>query len=535
MAVDLSSKQYLVIDDFADMRSMLRSMLVSYGVTKIDMAGNGKDAVKQLSKNKYDVVLCDYNLGDGKDGQQVLEEARDKGYIKYSTAFLMLTAENTMEMVMGAVEYLPDDYLSKPFNKDMLRSRLEKTIIKKGELEEIVNLLSNDQYAEAIAMCDRQIAQKPRNIAEIIKVKADILIKSGNYDEAAAIYEGVLAKRDVPWAMVGLGKVRFHTQNYMDAKNIFQKAIDLLNTHIEAYDWLSKTTLALGDRKEAMKILTTATEISPKAILRQMELGDLALKENDIAVATKAFKKAVQIGTNSIYQTPTNYTKLAKIQSNDSGKEALLTLSKLRADFGKDDEACLHAAIAESMVLKRLGRESDAKKAFAEAGNLFGKAQINISKDVSLEMAAACIANDDKDKGVDILRGLVMNHHDDKDLLSQVQDVFRSTGLADEGESVISAAIKEVTDLNNTANKLAGAGKLDEAISCLENALESMPDNSTIIGNIASVLLMYMKEKGKSDTCLYKVRQHLERLRKMDPISESYRKLNANYEKIMAS
>ena len=69
MGVDLISKSYLVIDDFADMRSMIRSMLVAYGVTNIDMAANGKDALKLLSKKSYDVVLCDYNLGEGKDGQ----------------------------------------------------------------------------------------------------------------------------------------------------------------------------------------------------------------------------------------------------------------------------------------------------------------------------------------------------------------------------------------------------------------------------------------------------------------------------------
>ena len=141
MGVDLASKSYLVIDDFADMRSMLRSMLVAYGVTNIEMAGNGKDAIKMLAKKTYDVVLCDYNLGEGKDGQQLLEEGKDKGLIPYSTAFLMITAENTMEMVMGAVEYLPDDYLSKPFNKDMLRSRLEKVIVRKDDLHGIVKLL----------------------------------------------------------------------------------------------------------------------------------------------------------------------------------------------------------------------------------------------------------------------------------------------------------------------------------------------------------------------------------------------------------
>jgi len=199
MGVDLISKSYLVIDDFADMRSMLRSMLVAYGVTNIDMAANGKDALKLLAKKRYDVVLCDYNLGEGKDGQQLLEEGKEKGLIQYSTAFLMITAENTMEMVIGAVEYLPDDYLSKPFNKDMLRTRLEKVIIKKDDLHDVVKLLNKERYEDAIALCDEKLGKNPRNRTELLKLKAEILMESESYEEAAAIFDSVLAKRDAPW------------------------------------------------------------------------------------------------------------------------------------------------------------------------------------------------------------------------------------------------------------------------------------------------------------------------------------------------
>lgn len=534
MAIDLTSKKYLVIDDFADMRSMLRSMLIAYGVSKIDVAGNGKDAVKLLSKNNYDVVLCDYNLGEGKDGQQVLEEARDKGYIQNSTAFLMLTAENTMEMVMGAVEYLPDDYLSKPFNKDMLRSRLEKVIIRKGDLDEIDKLLKKELYADAVALCDEKIAQNPRNLTELLKLKAEILLKSEKYDEAAVIFENVLAKRDVPWAMMGLGKVRFYTRQYLEAKEVFQKIVGGNHTHMEAYDWLVKTLLELGDRKEALNILAAATEVSPKAILRQMELGNLALKEKDFAVAAKAFKKAVHVGCNSIYQAPSNYTKLAKILGKSSGKDALAILSKLRSDYGKNDEASLHAAIAESLILKDMGRDNEAQKAYAEAGNLFGKSNNKVSKDVVMEMANACMAHGDKGKGLGLLRDLVKNHHEDRELLAQVQEVFGAVGIAAEGQEMINAAIKEVVDLNNTGTQLARAGKLEEAISFFEKAIQNMPDNSTINMNIANVLLMHMKANGKNDNYLYKVRQHLERAQNADPANENYRKLNAAYEKLLA-
>ena len=535
MGVDLTSKSYLVIDDFADMRSMLRSMLVAYGVTDIDMAGNGKDAIKMLAKKNYDVVLCDYNLGEGKDGQQVLEEAKDKGFIPYSTAFLMITAENTMEMVMGAVEYLPDDYLSKPFNKDMLRSRLEKVLIKKCDLEEIDKLLKKELYEEAIAACDEYAAQNPRNLSELIKLKAEILMESGRYEEAGHIFENVLAKRDIPWAMIGLGKVRFHTRKYLEAKKIFQNVIDANNTHTEAYDWLAKVMLALGDAKEALKILTTATEMSPKAILRQMELGNLALKEKDFDIAARAFKKAVQVGCNSIYQSPSNYTKLAKILGRKSGKDALASLSKLRSDYGKDDEANLHAAITESLILKNLARENDAKQSYAEAKALYGKFNNKTSKGVAIEMASACLEHGEKEKGLEILRDQVKNHHEDKELLSQVREVFDSAGLEAEGHELINAAIQEVVELNETGTQLVRAGKLEEAISFFEKAVETMPDNTIINLNIANVLLMHMKVNGKNDNYLYRARQYLERGHKLDPKNENYRKLNAIYEKLMVS
>ncbi len=535
MAIDLSSKHYLVIDDVVDMRSMLRSMLVSYGVAKIDMAGNGKEAVKLLGKHDYDVVLCDYNLGDGKDGQQILEEARNKGYIRYSAAFLMLTAENSMGMVMGAVEYQPDDYLSKPFNKDMLRSRLEKVILKKQEVDAVSRLLNKGLYAEAVAQCDAQIEQNPRNLAELLKLKADILLNLKKYDEAGAIFEGVLARRDAPWAMVGLGKVRFHTQKYLEAKIVLQKAIEECATHMEAYDWLVKVMLALGDRREALNILVHATEISPKAILRQMQLGDLASKENDLDLAAKAYKKAVQVGCNSIYQTPANYAKLAKIQGKASGKDALSTLAKLRGDFGKDDEANLCAAIAENLVLKGLGRENAAKKAFAEAVNLFGKSRHKMSKGVVMEMANVCLENGEKEQGFGMLRGLVKNHHDDEELMAQVHDVFCASGLAEEGLALINAAIKEVVDLNDAGTRLAREGKLDEAITFFERAVGDMPDNGTINMNIASVLLMHMKANGKNAMQLYKIRRHLENARKSDSSNDQYRKLNAVLEKLQAS
>jgi CheY-like chemotaxis protein len=74
----------------------------------IDHASNGNTAVKQYTELRYDIILCDYNLGEGQDCRQILEEFHKRHLMFPGTLFLMATAETTSALVMGAVEYQPD-------------------------------------------------------------------------------------------------------------------------------------------------------------------------------------------------------------------------------------------------------------------------------------------------------------------------------------------------------------------------------------------------------------------------------------------
>lgn len=62
----------------------------------------------------------------------------------------MATAENTSDMVMGAIDYLPDDYISKPFNRTIIHARLKKQLEKKENLSEISEALATNNYKKAI-------------------------------------------------------------------------------------------------------------------------------------------------------------------------------------------------------------------------------------------------------------------------------------------------------------------------------------------------------------------------------------------------
>ncbi|PUB87826.1 MAG: hypothetical protein DBP02_00510 [gamma proteobacterium symbiont of Ctena orbiculata] len=145
---------YLIIDDFDQMRVSFKGMLTSYGATDVTTCASGEKALKLLANNSYDVVICDYNLGDGKDGQQVLEEARYLGYLGHAATFFMITAESNMPMVMSALEHQPDDYMVKPINREVLHHRLTVALNRKRQLKAIDDALIRDDKLCAIDLPD---------------------------------------------------------------------------------------------------------------------------------------------------------------------------------------------------------------------------------------------------------------------------------------------------------------------------------------------------------------------------------------------
>lgn len=125
-----SNKSILILDDLPEMRSSLRSQVGSLGCERVAVSSNVKDALEQFKSNAFDVILCDYYLAGGTDGQQFLEFLRTRNIIGRGVLFVMITAEKNYESIVTAAECLPDDYLLKPFTADVLKMRLERLLEK---------------------------------------------------------------------------------------------------------------------------------------------------------------------------------------------------------------------------------------------------------------------------------------------------------------------------------------------------------------------------------------------------------------------
>ena len=170
----LEDKRILIVDDQAEMRALLKKMAQEQlGIEKIDVAMDAEEALGNIKANLYDIIFCDYELGLGKDGQQILEEVRHFKLISFNAAFILVTAATTRDMVMGALEYCPDGYLTKPINSHEFKVRILKVLKAKSHFKEIGHSI-DENNTEAIWLAERfiksaggSIKQPVRNVSEI--------------------------------------------------------------------------------------------------------------------------------------------------------------------------------------------------------------------------------------------------------------------------------------------------------------------------------------------------------------------------------
>ncbi len=513
--------RYLVIDDFPDMRLMVQGILRSLGVPddQIYTASNGIDALKLLEKRKYDVVLSDYNLGPGKDGQQILEEARYRNLLGVHAIFIMITAENTRDMIMGVVEHQPDSYLAKPFNKELLKNRLDKLFARKQILIPVNDALAKNQPTQALAQLDQIIASGPKNLSELLKLKAEIAISIGQYDQAAAIYNRILEERDLAWAHLGAGRILYTQKKYPEAQQIFEKLIQQNDALIPAYDWLAKCQSALGQSEEAEATLSKAVVSSPKSVRRQQFLGELALSNGHSDTAETAFKQAVRHGHNSAFNHPSLFSGLAKSSSaNGNHKEAFKSLDQMEKRFPENQEACLFKEATAAVIHQNQGDQEAARACLEKAETILVDLDQEMSTKAGLEMAKALSLLNEKEKAAKLFGRVVANHHDNDELLSEVKQAFKEASFdQEEAAQIIHEARQSVIKQNNQGVRLISEGKLEAAVELLEAASRQLPDNRTINLNAAKAAIMLMERKGATESGVQQVEQYLSNLTKMVP------------------
>ena len=117
------NKQILLVEDDVNFGTVLRDYLQLNGY-KVVLARNGLEGFEKFKKNEFDICILDVMM-PYKDGFTLAKEIRSKDK---STPIVFLTAKSMKEDVLKGYKIGADDYLTKPFDAEILLKKIEVLI-----------------------------------------------------------------------------------------------------------------------------------------------------------------------------------------------------------------------------------------------------------------------------------------------------------------------------------------------------------------------------------------------------------------------
>ncbi|MBN3004035.1 tetratricopeptide (TPR) repeat protein [Chromobacterium alkanivorans] len=521
-----SKRLFLIIDSLPEMQRALAMTLSSFGADKVEYASKAGDALAKMGKYEFDVVLCDYDLGNGYDGLYLFEEVKERNLIKQSCVFMIVTGERRSQRVISAAELGPDDYLLKPFTGEVLRERLEKAMRRREAFRLVDEAIMRHEYLSAIEVCSRLIGERGEFTLDFMKLKGSLALKIGDFDSARSLYMDVLRIKPVPWAKMGLAKSLTGLKAYDEARLLFEEVLTDNDRVMEAYDWLAKLYRSNHNLDEAQATLKQATDISPVVFRRQQQLAEVALLNNQLEVAEDACQTTLDIAKYTWHRSPTHYAALARVQlARGDTANVGRTLSNLRRDYRYNEEGEWMASVVDSQLQSKKGNRDKARQLFSDAETKFRQLAPKLSSDAQMEFARACYAQGHKDAGNSVMRDLVRNHHDDEELLARFGDMFEEVGLGEDGRQLIADNVQSVLELNNQAVREAQAGQFDSAIERFVKAHEEMPQNIQVMLNLINATMAYVHRQGWHESHMRRAHDMLSKVRDLAPTNNKFQKI----------
>lgn len=504
----------LVVDDFSSFRSTMMSMLSKLGVKNIEEASKASEVLRWCKDRKFDLILCDYNLGPGKSGQHILEELRFRKLITHHTLFVMVTAEASKDMVLSAYDCEPDDYLMKPLNLQVLEQRVTRLIQIRDALMNVYGLLDADDVEKAIAELKRLVEQRGRHISLAQKLLGEILIRQRRYREAESLYRDVLENRRVDWAVLGLAKVHYAQGDAQIAKQELRELIEESRLYLPAHDEIANILEEERDFDALQVSVGKAVELCPRSILRQRRLAKVAENNGDMELTLRAAGEAMKLGELSCHRDLADGLTFLNAAANSLEHNAELE----KAEVVGESKRCLEKLIGSQNLV--IGQELQARLLMARVHALAG--QTDAAKAMVREQAGVLQENIGKNIDMDLAYVAYLNSTgqtaEANAHLSRMTDLYEAdTASMEKLDKLLPEPRSEtnrrrVTQLNKTGIELYKGGRFDDALQYFDRATLLFPRHVGLQLNRLQTLIAKVKAAPTDDTLRGQMREQLQKV-----------------------
>jgi class 3 adenylate cyclase len=173
----------LIVDDIEDNRVALKMRLALAGYDEVAEAANGREALDTLRSGEFDLMLLDVMMPE-MNGFQVLEEMKSDTDLR-EVSIIMVSALDDMESLIRCIELGAVDYLTKPFNPALLKTRIDS-------VAERIQLRA--QQAEYLRIVEEEKARAEKLLATVLPRQIARILKSNRrlppirYDDVSLMF-----------------------------------------------------------------------------------------------------------------------------------------------------------------------------------------------------------------------------------------------------------------------------------------------------------------------------------------------------------
>lgn len=510
-------------------------MLGNLGVVNVQMASNGAEVLQKCQGRRFDLILCDYDLGKGKTGQHVLEELRHKRLIPLSTVFIIVSAEASRNVVLSSYDCEPDDYLTKPITGMMLQKRMQRLLTQKNVLRPVFKALSQKDNGLAMEILTEMSLGESRYSSVAQKMLGELFIEQGEYQKAEKLYTRALEVRQVDWARLGLAKVKSLKGELEVAEKWLNKIVEENPLFLPAYDTLADNCVRKGDRHEAQETIERAVGVSPMSILRQKRLAKVANQNADTMKAFKALKNAIRLGMYSCHGSAEDHFELARTVSqaleNDlplpenAVSEAVDALEAAKGKYFLKAEQNAQMSLLKGRIHAADRDVYAAEKYLKEYESMAGASTFGIDADV--DRVALLFSINEQEQAEELLKQLQHKYRHDQEALEKL-DQFLSEPASESNRALVSTVNREGIDLYTD-------GEYEDAVDCFDKARRLFPRHIGIQLNIVQALLGKLKNNPADNIALDRGREAIKLVSELidseHPQYERYQRLKKRSEK----
>ncbi|WP_250656886.1 response regulator [Alkalimarinus coralli] len=508
----LHGKRAIVIDDMGAAVAIGRNMLMSLGAKQVDTANDYQSAFMLLARKKYDLVLCDFNLGAGLNGQQLLRDLRHIDRLSYTTLFVVVSAERTKDIVLGTIECEPDGYIAKPFTQGDFIQRITRLVNQQAAFKAFNQALDNKQYAEAFAEADRIRAEQPKYSNMALRKKAGTLYELKRYEGALEQFDKALEKHPLTWAQIGRARCIAEMGNTAQAIEEFEAIIQNNGLAVPAIDSLATCLLREGRKKDAQETVEKAISLSPMSIERQRWLGELSTDIGELETAVKANRSVLKLAQGTLKESVKQYETFSRtlrkaIEAESDSKiiseriqDGRQVIKEGLQKFEDEESLKLNDTLYRSLDKFKQG-DNEETIAIVDAAIERHKDLLTQEPSLVIDIAETKLLAGDRPSAEGMLRKLIKDHSGNKNLVDQVQSIL-DIPLPHHQRVLI-------TEKNREGKHQYDAGDYEKALSSFRDALTLYPNHPSINLNAIQATLKLIESGERSEKALYEALEYL--------------------------